>query len=121
MRVLRKFWAQRITTVLLALPVAVVLSSSAAGSDDPRGFRAAGEFQRPSKFDYLVLASMADSQQLFTLARYRGSGGVCPAKGVDGMDRQKYPCSSTKYSRPCSVLSCGIPSFQRKPARICAN
>jgi hypothetical protein len=88
---LRVFWDGRRTRILLALPLAIFASSLAAASDNPMAPRAAGEpparaSGQPrvlSKFDYLVLASMADSKQLFTMAGYQGSGSAHPSTAVD--------------------------------------
>jgi hypothetical protein len=81
---LRVSRAGRLTRIFLVLPLAILASSLAAASDNPMESRAAGKLparassqsKSPSKFDYLVLASMADSKQLFTMAGYHGSVGA---------------------------------------------
>jgi hypothetical protein len=91
---MRELREHRLTRISLALGVAILTSSLAAASDNPAAYRAAGEppsrassepnaSSEPkllSKFDYLVLASMADSMQPFTMAGYRdsraGDGGT---------------------------------------------
>jgi hypothetical protein len=80
MRELREY---RLVRISLALAVAILASSLAAASDDPTQIRAVSEPPSDassqskwlSKFDYLVLASMADSVQpfTFTMAGYRDS------------------------------------------------
>jgi hypothetical protein len=83
---MRELRQHRLTRISLALGVAILVSSLAAASDNPAEYRALGEppsrassepassEAKPlSKFDYLVLASMADSMQPFTMAGYRDS------------------------------------------------
>jgi hypothetical protein len=85
---MRELREHRLTRISLALGIAILTSSLAAASDNPAEYRAPGELPsrassepKPlSKFDYLVLASMADSMQPFTMAGYRdsraGDGGT---------------------------------------------
>jgi hypothetical protein len=87
---MRVFREGRLTRIFVALALAISASSLAAASDNPMESRAAGEqpsrassplnaSSEPkllSKFDYLVLASMADSMQPFTMAGYRDSGAA---------------------------------------------
>jgi hypothetical protein len=81
MRELRKHRLMRISP---ALAVAILTSSLAAASDNPTETRAvsgapsrsSSQSRWLSKFDYLVLASMADSMQPFTMAGYRDSGAA---------------------------------------------
>jgi hypothetical protein len=63
--------------ILLVLSLAIFASSLVVASDNPADSRAASE-RRPSKFDYLVLASIADSRQLFPMAGYHGTGNQPP-------------------------------------------
>jgi hypothetical protein len=90
--------------ILLGLLAAILASHVAAASPDD--VNAAASAAGLSKLDLMVIASMAESPHLLTMASYRA---------------QKNPCASTKYSRWCSESSCGIPSFQRMPVRICRN
>jgi hypothetical protein len=86
MRELRRRRLMRISLV-----VAVFASSLAAASDHPTGTRAVSEppspassqSKRPSKFDYLVLASMADSMQPFAMSGYRDSRAADGSSAVD--------------------------------------
>jgi hypothetical protein len=79
---MREVREHRLTRISLALAVAIWASSLAAASDNPTEYRAAGDLpprasSEPkllSRLDYLVLASMADSMQPFTMAGYRDSG-----------------------------------------------
>jgi hypothetical protein len=79
MREVREY---RLTRISLTLAVAIWASSLAAASDNPTEYRAPGDLpprasSEPkllSRLDYLVLASMADSMQPFTMAGYRDSG-----------------------------------------------
>jgi hypothetical protein len=81
----------RLTRTCLALAVSILASSLAAASDNPTDSRGASELRSrassqpkwPSKFDYLVLASIADSKQLFTMAGYHGSGSAYPSTAVN--------------------------------------
>jgi hypothetical protein len=101
----RIFRQGRLTRISVALPLAILASSLAAASDDPMGARAVGELpsragsqsnasgepRRLSNFDYLVLASMADSIQPFTMAGYQYSGAADgrPAVNVSGHPNSK--------------------------------
>jgi hypothetical protein len=49
----------------------MVGSSLAAASGDESSLRACADLPIPSNFDYLVLASMADSRRLLSMAVYR--------------------------------------------------
>jgi hypothetical protein len=88
MRELRAHWLVRIS---LALTVALA-GSLAVASDNPAGTRAvsappspaSSQSRRLSKFDYLVLASMADSMQPFSIAGYRKSGADDGSTAVQG-------------------------------------
>jgi hypothetical protein len=81
---MREVREHRLIRISLALAVAIWASSLAAASDDPAEYRAASDLpsrassepKLPSKLDYLVLASMADSMQPFTMAGYRDSGAA---------------------------------------------
>jgi len=87
---LRLLFERRLTRLLLALPVAMFASSLTAASDNPLDARAASELparvsSQPkwlSKFDYLVLASMSDSMQPFTMAGYLNSGAAYGCNAV---------------------------------------
>jgi hypothetical protein len=96
----------RLIRISLGLAVAILASSLAAASDGATASesltpdRAAGELSRTgrelagrelkllSKFDYLVLASMADSIQPFTMAGYRDSGAAVGATAVNAFDHR---------------------------------
>jgi hypothetical protein len=99
------FQPGRLTRTFLALPLAILASSLAPASDNPMGTRAAsempphasgqpnasGQTKRLSNFDYLVLASMADSMQPITLAGYQYSGAAAghPAVNASGHSNNK--------------------------------
>jgi hypothetical protein len=82
--------AHRLVRISLALAVALA-SSLTAASDNPAQTRAVSEplsaansqSKRLSKFDYLVLASMADSIQPFAMAGYRKSGAADGSTAVN--------------------------------------
>jgi len=87
--------AHRLVRISLALAVALA-SSLTAASDNPAQTRAAqtravseplsaanSQSKRLSKFDYLVLASMADSIQPFAMAGYRKSGAADGSTAVN--------------------------------------
>jgi hypothetical protein len=86
---MRELRAHRLMRISLAL--AVLASSLAAASDNPTETRAVSESpslassqaKGPSKFDYLLLASMADSKQPFAMAEYRESGAADGGSAVN--------------------------------------
>jgi hypothetical protein len=57
--------------ILFGMLAAMSGSYLAAASDDAPGLRACADFGSPSNFDYLVLASIADSPRLLSMAVYR--------------------------------------------------
>ena len=69
--------------VWLALPLSIAGMLSAASSEVANP---CGVLGVPSRFDYLVLASMADSPHPISMAGYRPQ------------DHQKKPCSSNSTS-----------------------
>ncbi|MGB6309694.1 MAG: hypothetical protein WBF89_18045 [Steroidobacteraceae bacterium] len=62
-------WTSSWTRILFAFPVSILASCLATASVDsgPRGCHGTG----PSNFDYLVLASIADSPQGLAMVNYR--------------------------------------------------
>jgi hypothetical protein len=62
--------ARRIAAVI---PLAVIASCIASNCDGAGGSLAGTLNLYPTTFDYLVLASIADSQQPFTMAGYRST------------------------------------------------
>jgi hypothetical protein len=66
--------------ILLGLLAAIGGSCLAAASDDASRLRACAEHGSPSNFDYLVLASIADSRRLLSMAVYRSP--VPPTKEI---------------------------------------
>jgi hypothetical protein len=88
---MRELREHRLTRIFLALGVAILASSLAAASDNATEYRAASEPPSPasseakllSKFDYLVLASMADSIQPFAMTGYRDSGAADRSTAVN--------------------------------------
>jgi hypothetical protein len=98
---MREVREHRLIRISLALAVAMWASSLAAASDNPREYHAAGDLPPPagsepkllSRLDYLVLASMADSMQPFTMAGYRdrGAGGGTVAGGNNTLNPLGYP------------------------------
>jgi len=63
-----------LTRVFIALPSVIFASCLAAASVDSSSPHACAALNRPSNFDYLVLASIADSPHLLTMASYRLTG-----------------------------------------------
>ncbi len=63
--------------ILLVLSLAIFASALGKASDNSAESRVESE-RRPSKFDYLVLASIADSPQLIPMAGYHGTGNQPP-------------------------------------------
>jgi hypothetical protein len=62
---------------LFLFSVAIFASCLAAASDSRSSGQACGGFVCPSKFDYMVLASLADSPHLFAMTGYRAVGACC--------------------------------------------
>jgi hypothetical protein len=56
-----------------AVPALLFAGWLAAAVDEPADTQAAAQPRDPSTFDYLVLASLADSPQLHALAGFRSS------------------------------------------------
>jgi|ERR1700722_13440122 hypothetical protein len=103
---MRQLREHRLIRLSLGLAVAILASSLAAASDNRTSenrteYRAAGELpsrasseptgasSEPkllSKFDYLVLASMADSMQPFTMTGYRNSGTADSGSAVNAFE-----------------------------------
>ena len=55
------------------MPALLCAGWLAAAVDGPADSQAAAQLRNPSTFDYLVLASLADSPQLHALAGFRSS------------------------------------------------
>jgi hypothetical protein len=65
-----------LTRISLALSTVVFASCLAAASDDVPHVRTyAAEVTAPTNFDYLVLASFADSPRFLAMAGYRSTAG----------------------------------------------
>ena len=62
-----------LTRIFFALPAVIFACCLAAAVADPSSARACADHAHPSNFDYLVLASMADSPHLLAMARYRST------------------------------------------------
>jgi hypothetical protein len=72
----------------MAIPVVVFASYLAAAWADASNLRGCVGLDGPSNFDYLVLASMADSPNLAAMAGYRSTAGQrsesgAPPVGID--------------------------------------
>ena len=65
---LRTTW---LTRLFIAIPVMVFATCLAAAWADPSNPRDCASLNGPSKLDYLVLASIADSPHLAAMAGYR--------------------------------------------------
>jgi hypothetical protein len=62
-----------LTRIFITFPAVIFASCLAAASAAPPSARACGAAEGPSNFDYLVLASIADSPQLLAMAGYRSA------------------------------------------------
>lgn len=62
-----------VSRILFSLPAIVVACSFAAASVDLSSARACAGGQVPSNFDYLVLASIADSSHLLAMVSYHST------------------------------------------------
>lgn len=60
-----------LTRFFIAFPAVILASCLASSSADPSSARACAGLNGPSNFDYLVLASIADSPHLFSMTGYR--------------------------------------------------
>jgi hypothetical protein len=67
--------------IFLGLLAAIGGSCLATASDDATRLRACADLGSPSNFDYLVLASIADSRRLLSMAVYRSP--LPPAKAKE--------------------------------------
>jgi hypothetical protein len=74
---LRQPRPSRVTRILTAAAV-IAASCMAPASDEAWSARACAVRRGPSKLDYLVLASIADSPHVLTMASYR-TAAVPPA------------------------------------------
>lgn len=59
--------------IFFALPTVVFASCLAAASDDVPHLRGCADYAAPTNFDYLVLASFADSPRFLAMAGYRST------------------------------------------------
>jgi hypothetical protein len=66
--------------IFFGLFAAMAASYLATASDDVSNLRSCAELGSPSNFDYLVLASIADSPRLLSMAVYRSP--VSPLKEI---------------------------------------
>jgi hypothetical protein len=64
---------RRLRRIVFALPAVLFASWLAAAVEESAGSRADPDLGSPSTFDYLVLASLADSPQLHAMAGFRSS------------------------------------------------
>jgi len=62
-----------LTRIFISLPAVIFASFLAAASAAPSDVRACASVNGPSNFDYLVLASIADSPHLLAMAGYRST------------------------------------------------
>lgn len=62
-----------LTRIFLALSTVVFASCLAGASDDLPPARGCGEYAAPTNFDYLVLASFADSPRFLAMTGYRST------------------------------------------------
>jgi hypothetical protein len=62
-----------LTWIFISLPAVIFVSCLAAASAAPSNARACASVNGPSNFDYLVLASIADSPHLLAMAGYRST------------------------------------------------
>jgi hypothetical protein len=73
--------------ICVALSAVIFASCLAAASDDASRPRACADLGGPSNFDYLVLASIADSPRLLAMAGYRSTARprteTVPGSSVD--------------------------------------
>lgn len=70
----------RLARLFVAMPIiASIALLSAASRDVPAAIPLYGDAASPSKLDYLVLASLADSSNLLAMSAYRA-----PEKGGQG-------------------------------------
>ncbi len=65
---------QSLRRIFIAVPAIIFASCLATASADPSSARAFTSVNSPSNFDYLVLASIADSPQLLAMSGYRSAG-----------------------------------------------
>jgi hypothetical protein len=68
---LRKARKHPLTRIFLALSAVIFASYLAAASDDAASLRPRTDLGSPTNFDYLVLASIADSPHFLAMAGYR--------------------------------------------------
>lgn len=71
---LRTTWLTRLS---VAIPLTIFVTCLAAAWADPSNPRAGARVDGPSKLDYLVLASIADSPHLAAMAGYRSTAAQC--------------------------------------------
>jgi hypothetical protein len=64
-------WTSLWTRILFVCPVVILAGCLATASVDSASARGAHGLAGPSNFDYLVLASIADSPQVLAMASYR--------------------------------------------------
>jgi hypothetical protein len=82
-----------LTRIFIGFPAVIFASCLAAASAAPADARACASVDGPSNFDYLVLASIADSPHLLAMAGYRstaeqrGEPRLRPADYLDATHR----------------------------------
>jgi len=74
------------TRRLLVFCATMAASCIAAAADSASPSRACDAFERPSKLDYMVLASMADSSHLVSMAGYRTTAQRAEPRAGDASD-----------------------------------
>lgn len=73
--------------IFLVISAAILASCLAAASDVAANSRACAHLAGPSKLDYLVLASIADSPHLLAMAGYRSTARQGTERRPDGEPR----------------------------------
>jgi hypothetical protein len=79
---MRQPWQSLRLSRLLLGSSALLLASCLAAAADEAGSRAHAAAQGPSKFDFIVFASMADSPHLLAMAGYRPVSTACAASST---------------------------------------
>jgi hypothetical protein len=115
---LRESGKHPLTRACLVLCAVICASCLAAASDDGSSSRACAALDGPTNFDYMVLASMAESPRFLAMAGYR-SAATERAELTTGAKLT----AATASSRP-SVLHCveqGVTPYGAGPAVLAAT
>src|SRR5258708_40267876 len=95
-------------TRLLALPTVIFASCLAAASAAPLDAHACSSaVNGPSNFDYLVLASLADSPHLLAMAGYRSTAEQPRFRPADYLDTTHRFDMAARRRRPCIASNSG--------------